>query len=403
MPDPTTIKNDAEIDIYELLSSLWSEKATIAICILGAATIGALKAFKEEPSYLGSLQIQIPQQSEIDQYKPYVKKPHQNNARFIPRLPFANQQDATNQAEEIQYTTSIDEAFSTFLSILASDSHISQVINDSNSLFKGTFGIDVNSNTLKTISTLREIRYPNTSDKKNNFAPDQYTLSVIGKNREAIKTFLLNDINIASNTTTHKIKKSIDNKLSNLIKNEIKKKNLKYNSILKKIDARKTYLLASRKDRITQLKQAHHVASELNIEDMTPISRALHPQTIFNADTYNKSPLYLLGTKLLSIKIQQLEKLTDKDFIDSDLRSLEAQLFFIKSSDKYIQQLQDDKDSLERNKHIITFHDKVFNIPDTPIKPEKTKIITTSILIGLLLGLLITALKVAYKIIKPST
>jgi LPS O-antigen subunit length determinant protein (WzzB/FepE family) len=278
------------------------------------------------------------------------------------------------------HTISSKLAFTAFLEELSSNSHITRIAENNQELMLEALGISADDNLLTNIDLYRSIEFPNTIKKTNDLAPDNYTIILEGKNREALKSLLKSDLNTAKKSITQELKEFLISKLDNEINKATQYKNAKIRNLTNQISARKIYLLNSRADKIKSLKNSLKIAATLNITS---------PQK-----NIQDSPTYTRGTTLLKAEIENIENMSREDFIDDDLRSMEAQLTSLLEN-KLIEPLIQEKNRLLSYSNTLTFYNENFKTPRNPIAPQKFLIIIISIIAGLIIGFLIAAVRMS--------
>jgi len=364
--------HEDEIDLIELVAKLWKEKWLIIFSTIVAVILGALYAFTYTPVYKISAQLNKPTKSEIV---------------------------AFNQTDFFSIT--VDDLFSIFIETLETNDHLNDLATNNADLLESATGIKINENIYNNLSAVRNINYPNTAKKSNDLTPDIYTISYQGINREILNKLIAADLENATKTTIKNINERYKSTLLLLSKKLQANSLLEKNSIDDRLTARKAYVLASRSDRLRELKEALKIAKALNLQSPSSLSRLAESNTSKQVEiNSNQDPLYLRGTKLLEAEIENLKNIENDVYLDIEIRKLESQKLLLQSN----RQLDLLKDLLDQTALIVkaSFYSKNFNSPINPIKPRKTLILVMSIFLGAILGLFIAIGHIIYMNIKTT-
>gem|GEM_PF-4661427 len=386
-----------EIDFIQIIKNLWKQKKTIGISTLLLTTIGILYTLIAPPIYEVSAQLALPTTSNLNEHSLttlsysnpretlFIKEALEKTLKEALKevLKDSLEHSATEEANDEDKLT-VKKIFSSFLSILESNDHKIAIAKQHGDLATQALGIIIDENFIKNLSRVRQVVYPNTTEKTNAFTPDNYLLVLKGVNREHLKALLKNDLKMATNTASSKVKKHYISKLDELIKLQTDQQNFDIKSLKDAIESRKDYLLRLKEDRITELNEAINIASILELQTL-PNSGPLTIQT--NAEG-NQSPLYMRGTKLLKAEIKNLEARGNKVYLDKKLRSMESGMPLLLSNN-YIDQLKQQRENLANSNKQFILYNKEFDIPEHPIQPNRALIILVSLALGLTIGIII--------------
>ncbi len=411
----TTQNHSDEIDLVELISSLWKEKITIIVSTVVVLLIGIAYLLTTKPIYEARIQIQAPAESQLAPL---------NNTQII----------AVTQ----------NQAFSQFLSILESDAHRNQLIEKERDLLAKLYGIAPEDITTEAtdISLLYKLNYPNLKKQENSLEPDIYTITIEGSDRLTISELLNKNINLAADTLSNEwegefeslkktkidnitsefdlLNKSVEERRANTITRLTEENLLQRKKIQDELVARKSYVLNSRKDRITELEEALKIASALNIIQPSTLSRMATQSTSRQVEVNTEirsqqDPLYLRGSKLLAAELENLKALSKTTFLDSRIIELETELQQLKTN-REVEILKARKSDIAFNEKLQTFQENLRKLsqtqfpqisitfensgsvsPQKPISPKKPFVLAISILLGGMIGFFIAIGRIIYK------
>jgi len=362
---------DDEIDLVALIANLWREKAFIIGATIITTLLGGLYAFTATPIYKASTQLTPPSISELS---------------------FLNQTEFFNITPEL--------AFSEFIQTVESSAHINNLTASHADLLQAATNIHINDNVFNAIGEARTINYPNTSKKTNDLSPDKYVFSYLGTDRKTLNNLISVDLAMASANTLNLVKKRYKDSLSTQIKKIERQRTLQQQSLEDQLNARKTYVLATRSDSLKRLEEALKIAKILNLKAPSSLARLAsstgNRQVEINAElNTNQDPLYLRGITLLSAEIENLKALEDTIFLDDEIRNLEAQKQLLENN-RELEQLNEILTDISLE-NPVNFYSANINSPSKPVKPKKSLILAISILLGGMLGLFIAIGRIVYK------
>lgn len=386
-----TNQND-DIDLTSLILDIWKHKNWIILATILTTTIGTLHILYATPVYRVSAQLNPPPAAELEGLKALSPPNKDTPFLYVPDESFIQQQmilslmgdNLPNKASDKQEITA-EKAFTLFLNTLSSHSHITKIAKDNTALLEQALNIPADDNLLSNINLYRTIQFPNTIKKINDLAPDSYTITLEGQDRESLQSLLRLDLNVAQQATTKRIKQFFINQIDQEIQIASNRQASKISNLKNEISARKSYLQNSISDKIRELKMAQKIA--LTLEITTPSDK--------HRTISDKSPNYLRGTKFLAAEISNLERLDKTKLTDNDLRLMEAQLLLIQN-DSRIKSLQHEKERIASKTKSMNFYNHIFEAPETAIAPKKPLILTISILLGMIIGTLIATGKIIF-------
>jgi chain length determinant protein (polysaccharide antigen chain regulator) len=385
--------NNAEMELTELVLNLWKEKASFLLITLSITAIGVLYAFASTPIYSISAQLIRPTEATLRQLEPNISNLSLQSIYTVNNLNIETQELlAQLNSKSFQHPTKTykhlsDSAFTIFLSVLSDPSHITDVAQKDATIIKGGLNITFDDNYLNKIKKLRIIEYPITEDKTNELSPDNYNISLTGTDRNKLKEILKLDLEEANRKATEQVKSKVIYNLNLQIIKKSEAQQARMEVQENKINTHKSYLLEKRENDIRTLREAYKIAAALEIKNSeTPAPSQLKPK---NGD------VYLQGTKLLALKIANIEGLDSKTFNDDSLLQMKAQRSLL-STTSHIDQLTQEKERINKNKYNLNFYNTTFDTPQSPIKPKKALIIAFSLAIGCILGLLIALIRVVH-------
>ncbi len=365
-------KYDDEIDLIELIRNLWEEKWAIISSMALVTLIGTVYAVAiATPIYKASTQLMPPTQAELS---------------------YLNQTEFFNITPEL--------VFAEFLSTLESNDHIQKLIANHEPSIESA--LENHTNTFTLISKIRKIDYPNTSKKTNSITPDKYFISLQGINRDNLIKLIQTDLDTAKETAINRILSRYTTTLKLQIQRIEETHELKQKVLDDQLEARKAFVLSSRKNNLRNLEEALKIAKALNLKSPSSLARLaasdVPRQVEINAElNNNKDPLYLRGTKLLNAEIVNLKNIEDDIFLDNEILKMETEKLLLKNN-RPLEQLKtiySEIDAISNNN--VEFYSQNINSSTKPIKPRKTLIITISIFLGSFLGLCIAIGRIVYR------
>ena len=332
--DPSTKPGSDEIDLFELMSSLWAQKAMI-VCTTFIVALGAtIYAFISKPVYEARVYLQPPTLNGIADF-------NYGRTRDLELTPYTVKDvydvfTRNLQSEALRRTF----FFEVYLPALPeADKNASQDVLYSKYLKKLSVG-----------QPSKEL-------------PDRYSVSVRDNDparaTEWVKTFATN-AGIASE--------------KEMIANVTREAEVRARNIGQQIGILRQTESAMRSDSVSRLQEALKVAQSIGLENPPIITGDIAAEV---SATMDGQLTYMRGTKALSAEIKNLQERKSNDPFIKNLRSLQ-----IKKS--YYEDLQIDPANVS-----VYRKDGSIEVPDEPINPKKIQYIGFGMIGGLLLGLLI--------------
>ena len=332
--DPSTKPGSDEIDLFELMSSLWAQKAMI-VCTTFIFALGATTyAFISKPVYEARVYLQPPTLNGIADF---------NYGR-------------TRDLELTPYT--VKDVYDVFTRNLQSEA------------LRRTFFYDVYLPSLpeKDRMASQDLLYSKYLKKlaiglPSKELPDRYSVSVRdkdpGRATEWVKTFATN-AGIASE--------------KEMISNVTREAEVRARNIGQQIGILRQAESAMRSDSISRLQEALSVAKSIGLENPPIIAGNVAAEISAIMDG---QLTYMRGTKALSAEIKNLQDRKSNDPFIENLRALQ-----IKKS--FYEDLQIDPASVS-----VYRKDGPIEVPDEPINAKKMQYLGFGAVGGLILGMLI--------------
>lgn len=333
----STIITDGEIDLITLIKTLWQKKWVILGITLLSTLIGILYLSFTKPIYEAKAYIYPPSLADIVSFN------YGRSDDFSSLHPF-----------------SIEDVYNVFLGNLLAESTKEE-------FFKTVFlpsraegtkqksPHDALYNAFNKILTIKE------SSKT---TPTKYLMIVRGNNPTQIVAWLKQYLALAQ-------QKAQSEMISNIEHQNIEAAR----TIQNKIEQARVVAKNKRFDHLTQLKEALKIAKVVNITERSVFSLN---GTMTDASSFNEpSMMYLRGTKVLQVEIENLSTRDSDDAFVEGLRELEGEYRFYKNI-------------TINSQNIAMFRlDGKVNLPDLPILPQKRVVFLLSILLGMMLGIIL--------------
>ena len=361
-------RHDDEIDLIELVANLWEEKVAIVLCTLVVTAIGLIYAYVTPPTYKARVELTTPSTASLE---------------------YLNQFSL--------FSISPEKSFADFIKTLSSSRHLSSIASNNESLTEEALDIKADENAIFKINKIRKLQYPKDKDT----TPQNYALTIEGKDRTSLLKFINTDLTIASKSTI----KEIHERYISRFNASISTQRDKHSTVQKKLDdqlsARKAFVLSSRKDRIIQLEEALNIAKALKLVSPTSLGKLSSESTgrnvSINAELNNNvDPLYLRGTRLLNAELSNLKSLKDNVFLDNEILTLEKDRMLLENN-RDIERLEAELENFKANSSAISFYSTAIDLPSSPIKPKKVLSIAISLVLGGILGLFVAIGRIVYK------
>ena len=322
---------DDEIDLFELIESLWKEKVLIVAITAVISFIGLGYTFLTAPTYEARVEILPPSISDITELQKFdILKSPQSQSQSKSKI------------------------FTEFLSILRSNQLRKKFLQEQGVL-KSFF--DKETSLQQAIKRLNNMIY----------------LEVPKKGPKNVASFKLqySDAELAAKVANRLVEVGIEQYQMN--------KSLAFNSEkdqrIKILNDKKSSLIAIHEERlnleITKLKEAYLIAKELDItEPRESKDQAVKTESSSSVITEEMRYLYSQGTRALNAEIETVEKRKKNPSLVNGLIDIEQELSLLNTT------------SFEASKVIPITIDLVAETPERHIKPKRTLIITLSVVIG---------------------
>ncbi|KTD06827.1 LPS O-antigen chain length determinant protein WzzB [Legionella jamestowniensis] len=323
-----------EIDLVDLFRTIWKRKWFILFVIVIFGCLGGLYASFKKPIYEAKALLSAPSLADIA----LLNDGHSHGDTSL-ITPF-----------------SISEVYQIFTDNLLSEAIKRQFFH---TIYLPSLKKDKQNSSLDKLYN-RFLKKVSISEVSKSAMP-KYLLKVENNNPSQAVQWLKEYISLVKKNT-----------LNNLLK-IIKQQHLTVAHDLKKqISFVRGIARKKRADRLAQLQEALKMAQTIGVKE--PSISSLNG-TLTDASTLNDpNMMYLRGSKALEVEIQNLSTRKSDDAFIPELRELEANYHFYKTS----------KIDYE---NIKTFHlDGAIKMPDMPISLPKSTIVLLSLLLGLLIG-----------------
>lgn len=329
-----------EIDLRELLADLWAERLLILLVTLVVAAGAAAYAFQVTPVYEAKSSLLPPRQSEIASY---------NLGRSAAGLP--------------KFT--VADVYGTFTRNLMSEaarwSFFREVYLPSLAEEQRSAPQDALWKRFKAQLTA------NAPDMKNH--PENFEVRVEYQDPE-----------LAAKWSNLYVARAAELARADMQQNVLQEIDTRAQEIQRQIEMRRDAALKQREDRIARLKEALVVADHVGMEapQVTPGRTASDGDLSSFVDG---SLMYMRGAKAIRAELQVLQSRESDDPFIGELRDLQSQLAFLKGID-----VKPD------NVEVFTL-DSAAEIPQTPIKPNKSLILALGLTLGGMLGVFIALIR----------
>lgn len=333
-----------EIDLFELVQSIWQEKLTVILVTVVVTALAVAYALLAPPVYETEVTLLPPQTSDIQGY---------------------NQGRLALNSNLHEYTT--EGVYKEFLRQLRSRQLRNQMLDEVYVPLLPT-GTDLsNHQALQTrFSKVVSIKQ---GDVKN--APELYQVKVTLTDPEQAAMLANTYVETAVKLTKQQIEKDIFTERNRLLEDV----SLRIGSLVEQAQKK-------REDELVKLKEALVIASSLGIEQpILPVGKS----TSEGAAYVDRNLLYMRGAKALQAQISVLEKReSDLPFI-GEYQDLAAKLALLKAF------------KLDSSQVAVVTIDELAEVPVKPIKPKKSLIVIFGFLVGGLLGVFTALIKAAIR------
>lgn len=400
MNTSNTLPSNDEIDLFQLIETLWKEKVFIGTITLVFSLTGLVFAFAIPPVYQAStnlIPLQPETQKRLEQLSLY--------SSIAPSTPLSEYLQLLNSSD-------IKEAF----------------IQEAGPEARKEIYVSKDKNiNIENLSS--NLNITNNQDKKKPQVIFPFTISMNAPSRSLAEKELNRYLDFAAlnlqetyNDRYKKLRLLEVNKLEiayqlensqaeSLRNNEITRLEETYRIARKETQLELNIAIDAAKkkhiDRIENLSEALQTASHLKITEPLSLSKMTTRNTEISVDLNNNNdPLYLRGTKLLSAELKQLKSNNKGYSRTNDIIDLEGQLTKLKVNYK-IEQLKNRKDDLAFRETLQTIKAKLNRIesevyPDIELhfthtkakaspyrlKPKRSLIVLLATVVGGIIGIL---------------
>jgi len=327
-----------EIDLFELIESIWKEKILIIIITVLVTSFAVAYALVAKPTYQATTVLYNPTVSAIQSY---------NFGR-----------------KEVGFSEySISEIYNTFITNLNSQQLRTQFFEEIYlpSLTKEQQRAP-RSTLFDSLSSAVSVKQSNPKENK-----DLYEVTVQQQ-----------DPVVAAKWANLYVQMAIALSKSEILENITSEVEARKASINLSIESALAKAQAMRQDEITQLKEALNIANAIGLENPSlPDGKATQEEANYVT--------YMRGSKALKSQIETLEKRKDDHAFVPGLQNLIAQLNLLNAL------------PLNFDKAEVVKIDKTALTPDTPIKPKKRIIVMIGFVLGVMLGVFAALIRTAIR------
>ncbi|MEB0075930.1 Wzz/FepE/Etk N-terminal domain-containing protein [Pseudomonas sp. CCI3.2] len=327
-----------EIDLFELMSSLWKQKIIIIFFVVLSVLTATAYAFLSKPIYEARIFIQPPTLNGIADF-------NYGRTREAELTPFA-----------------VKDVYEVFVHNLLSES------------LRRSFFVEV------YLPSLPESKRAGSRDALYSDYLSELTIGLPAKDQpdRYLVSVQSRDPAQATDWVKAYVARAGEAAESEMLKNVAREAEVRARNLAQQISTLQETADKVREDSVTQLREALKVAQAIHLTEPPIISGNVSAEV---SATMNGQLTYMRGTKALEAEIKNLEERKSNDpFIDS-LRALQIKQSFYKDL-----QVSPDRVSV----YLI---DGTVEQPDRPIKPKKGLIIALGVIFGAGLGLLVALIR----------
>lgn len=339
---PASVQQYNEIDLIELVQSIWKNKFLIALAAIVGGLCGGGYAFFSSPVYEAKVSFLPPSLSDI-----------------------ASLSAGRNEMGLTPFT--VDDVYSVFTRNLESDDSLRK-------FFESVYLPSLSQSERDGVSRgklyrrfMKEFRVV----APDRLHPDRYSLMAEGKDPSQLARWI-----------TVYVDQVASRSLEQATENARREVDVVANNLQQQIASRRTTAKNRRQDRIVQLKEALRVAEAVGLSNPPVFSGQTSDQL---TAVMEGNLMYMRGSKALRAELNALESRVSDDAFIPGLRTLEEkhELYAsIRAADLKVGVFRQDGDVL---------------IPDEPIRPKKSLIIFLGVAFGGLLGGLFAVVRAVQK------
>ena len=341
---------DDEIDLFELVETLWKEKVLIILFTVVTALAGAGYALMATPTYEAEVRLLPPSSKDVAELNklsgaPYVANANANanaNAFFAPSTVF-------ERFVQNLESSSLRKEFLARPEVLSFYNPDGQPISR---VWKGF--------------------------------SESLVVSKPGKNSNStILKVTLSDSALAADFANAFVESAINITKSDLISDFQEELSQSKDRIAATIDSRKQTYVSQIETELAKLREAKLVAEKIGIERQESVDRLAGANENLMVDEMRR--LYRLGTVAISAEIEAMQARMKDDSLIPGLVGLQQQLAYL------------DSISLDKDKIRPAIVDLEAIEPLSPIKPKKSLILALSIVLGGMVGVMFVLIRSAVR------
>lgn len=360
-PTPTSTVNANEIDLFELIQSLWQEKVLVVIMTAIFTVLALAYALLATPIYQTQATLVPPPAYAIQGY----------NEGRMEAFQTISDKDRGKDKESVSVNTvkifTVDDVYQVFKNNLNSLQLRNRFFDE---VYVPSLTAEERESTreslLRQFNSILSVTQGSPQDN-----PDLYRVSVELDDPETAADWVKQYIDYAIAATKLEIKSNIEAEQ----KLQIDALTVKAASLLQ--TAQK-----ERQDQINLLKEALYIAESIGLEIPTALS---DKASLGGARYIDNDLIYTRGAKTLRAQLQILEnRVSDEPFIKG-YRELKTHLGLLKAY------------TLDDTQTSVVVVDEAAEVPTAPIKPKKTMIVAVGIVLGGMLGIFVALVRIAIR------
>ena len=335
---------DDEIDLFELIETLWKEKVLIILFTVVAAMGGTGYAFLATPTYEAEVRLLLPSSKDVAELNklsgaPYVANA---NASFSPAM-----------------------VFERFVQNLESSSLLKEFL------------------TRPEVLTFYNPEGQPISRVWKGFS-ESLVVSKPGKNSNATTLKVaLSDPVLTADFANAFVDLALSNTKADLISDFQEELSQSKDRITATLDSRKQTYVSQIETELAKLREAKLIASKIGIERQESVDRLVGTDENLMVDEMRR--LYRLGTVAISAEIDAMQARMKDESLIPGLVSLQQQLAYL------------DSISLDSDKIRPALVDLAAVEPLSPIKPKKSLILALSVVLGGMVGVMFVLIRSAVR------
>ena len=338
-----SVIREGEIDLFELLGGIWTQKAVIIICTVVVTTLAAAFAFFSQPAYEARASLMPPRQSDIAGYNLGLS------------------------GEDLK-KFDVDSVYEALKRNLLSEALRRE-------FFENTYlpslggGVEISSRDAQWEAFNKMISAKLSGEKNNS---DLFLVTVQHQDPGVAADW----VNLYVEMGERKTKVELQNNLQAVIATKAKPIQLEINLLRPSAKTR-------REDRIVRLREALQVAEAVGL-DAPQVTTGRTSSDGDLAEFMDGNLMYMRGAKAIRSELAILEARKNDDPFIPELRSLEIQLQLLKS-----------REFNPGSVSVFTL-DSAAEAPQRPVKPKKALIIALGIFFGGVFGVFLALTRVAF-------